>query len=102
MLCSLFAADERTKNRDIQIRCRGGFFLVCFVLFLTFPLSRILCVSHSAAGSCQPGIIAWSDDKLAPKSRDSPGISFYYLKGFSYSRLDLSQNDILHDLKIII
>lgn len=70
-------------------------------LFGFFYISTVENSLHlSAAGSCQPGIIAWIDDKLAYERRDSPGMSFHYLKGFSYPRTDLSRNDILHDLKI--
>lgn len=66
-----------------------------------FDISTVKNSLHlSAAGSCQPGIIAWIDEKLASERRDSPGMSFHYLKGFSYPRTDLSRNDILHDLKI--
>lgn len=73
-----------------------GFF---FSYFFGISMSKVTVSPFwTAAWSFQPEIIAWSDDKLASKRRDSPGMSFYYLKGFSYSRTD--QNNIIHDLKL--
>lgn len=51
---------------------------VCFFGISTVQITALL--FHSAAGSCQPEIIACSDDKLASKRHDSPGMSFYYLR----------------------
>lgn len=56
-----------------------------FFLFLAFLLSTVpVLLLQSAAGLHQSEIIARSDEKLASKRCDSPGMAFYCLKGFSH------------------
>lgn len=76
----------------------GQLMIDSFFFFWHFHCPKSPCLFHSAAGSRRPEVIDWSDDKLDSKRRDSPGMGFYYLKGFSYSRTD--QNSILHDQKL--